>query len=75
MEHMYTSPLDWSRGALRLLDQTRLPEEEVWLSLSDHRRVAEAIRSMRLRGAPAIGVRPPYAESLRKLTQRVEVNA
>jgi methylthioribose-1-phosphate isomerase len=49
---------------LRLLDQTRLPNEEVWLEISDYRLVAEAIRSLRVRGAPAIGVAAAYGLAL-----------
>lgn len=39
-----------------LIDQTRLPLEEVIVRCGDYRQVAEAIRSMQVRGAPAIGV-------------------
>src|SRR5208283_1574525 len=38
------------------IDQTRLPREEVYVTCRDYREVAEAIRSMVIRGAPAIGV-------------------
>ena len=41
---------------LDLLDQTRLPYDEVYLHLSDWRAVVEAIKALRVRGAPAIGV-------------------
>ncbi|MCU0625530.1 MAG: S-methyl-5-thioribose-1-phosphate isomerase [Gemmatimonadaceae bacterium] len=41
---------------LRILDQTRLPGEECYLELRDIGRMVEAIRSLRVRGAPAIGV-------------------
>jgi methylthioribose-1-phosphate isomerase len=50
------TPITWSEGTLRLLDQTLLPGDEVWLTINDHRELADAIRSMRIRGAPAIGV-------------------
>jgi methylthioribose-1-phosphate isomerase len=49
-------PIGWSDGAIRILDQTRLPAEEVFLDLSTIEEVAEAIRSLRVRGAPLIGV-------------------
>ncbi len=39
-----------------LLDQTKLPYDEVYLHLSDWRAVVEAIKALRVRGAPAIGV-------------------
>ncbi len=50
------APVRWAGDALVLLDQTRLPSEETF---GEHRRwedVAEAIRSLVVRGAPAIGV-------------------
>ena len=50
------SALRWENGSLVLLDQTRLPEEEVYLVCRDHREVAAAIRRLAVRGAPAIGV-------------------
>jgi len=54
-------PLRFEDGALVLLDQTRLPGEEVWLRLEEPAEVIEAIRSLRVRGAPAIGVAAAYA--------------
>jgi methylthioribose-1-phosphate isomerase len=41
---------------VRLLDQRRLPEEVVYLDCRDYREVAEAIRTLAVRGAPAIGI-------------------
>lgn len=43
-------------GIVRILDQTRLPREEVYVDCRDADAVAEAIRNLRIRGAPAIGV-------------------
>jgi len=51
----------WSDHALSLLDQTRLPTEEIWLRYTDHREVVTAIQTMVVRGAPAIGVSAAYA--------------
>lgn len=50
--------------ALVLLDQTRLPEEEILLACEDVETVAEAIESLRVRGAPAIGVAAAYGVAL-----------
>ncbi len=47
-------------GVLRLLDQTRLPLEEVTIDCRTPEAVWEAIRSLRVRGAPAIGVAAAY---------------
>ena len=49
-------PLVWERGALRLLDQTRLPQAEHWVTVGSVEAVADAIRTMQVRGAPAIGI-------------------
>jgi methylthioribose-1-phosphate isomerase len=46
----------WEDGRVRMIDQTRLPAETVILDLRTDAEVAEAITSMRVRGAPAIGV-------------------
>lgn len=56
------APLSWdeARGTARLLDQTRLPSEEVWLDIATPEQMAEAIRSLRVRGAPAIGIAAAY---------------
>ena len=53
--NQWMSPLDWRDGKLWLLDQRRLPLEEVWLAYDDERAVAQAIKDMVVRGAPAIG--------------------
>ncbi len=54
---LYDEPGD----AVRLLDQRLLPDEEVWLALHGAAAVAEAIRDLAVRGAPAIGVAAAYA--------------
>ena len=46
----------WSDDGVVMIDQTRLPREEVYVTCRSYRDVAEAIRSMVIRGAPAIGV-------------------
>ena len=51
----------WENHTLYLLDQTRLPAEEDWLAYTDPQAVAQAIRTMVVRGAPAIGVAAAYA--------------
>lgn len=48
-------PIRWQDHALFLLDQRRLPAAETWLRLDSAPEVAEAIRDMVVRGAPAIG--------------------
>jgi len=48
--------IEWTDEGVRMIDQTRLPSEEIYRTYRDYRGVAEAIRSMVIRGAPAIGV-------------------
>ncbi|MBI4400210.1 MAG: S-methyl-5-thioribose-1-phosphate isomerase [Nitrospirae bacterium] len=48
--------VEWKNGAVRLLDQSRLPDKVEFLDCRDYRTVARAIRELRVRGAPAIGV-------------------
>lgn len=52
--------IDWRDGTLYLLDQRALPFKENWLAFSDAVGVAEAIGSMVVRGAPAIGISAAY---------------
>jgi methylthioribose-1-phosphate isomerase len=53
-------PIKYSNGVLSLIDQRRLPTEEIWLDYTGYQEVAEAIRSMVVRGAPAIGITAAY---------------
>jgi methylthioribose-1-phosphate isomerase len=48
--------IEWLDDTVIMIDQTRLPGEEVYNSYSDFQSIAEAIRGMIIRGAPAIGV-------------------
>jgi len=57
-------PIEWLGNKVKLLDQTRLPREQVYLELSDYQEVASAIKEMRIRGAPAIGVAGAYGIAL-----------
>src|SRR5881409_3235671 len=52
--------LEWDRGTLKLLDQSALPRETRVVVCATVEEVAEAIRSMKIRGAPAIGAAAAY---------------
>src|SRR5262249_54070373 len=64
------SPLrfDHVSGVLSLLDQTKLPVEEVWVECRTVDEVARAIRDMIVRGAPAIGVAAAYGMAIAERT-------
>src|SRR5258707_5734806 len=54
---MYVAqPIEWTERGVVMLDQRKLPAEEVSYTYTDYREVAKAIREMVIRGAPAIGV-------------------
>ena len=56
-DRMYVAqPIEWTERGVVMLDQRRLPAEEVSFTYTDYREVAKAIREMVIRGAPAIGV-------------------
>src|SRR6202166_2887388 len=48
--------IQWTGAGVVMIDQTRLPREECYVTCKTYEEVAEAIRSMVIRGAPAIGV-------------------
>ena len=48
--------IQWTADGVVMIDQTRLPREQVFVTCTTYQEVAEAIRSMVIRGAPAIGV-------------------
>jgi methylthioribose-1-phosphate isomerase len=48
--------LEWTEQGVRFIDQTKLPTEEIYVTSNNYQQVADAIRTMIVRGAPAIGV-------------------
>ena len=58
------TPLEWQGDSLRILDQRKLPAEEVWIETWDYRAVVSAIQGMAVRGAPAIGIAGAYGLAL-----------
>jgi len=48
--------LEWTEQGVRFLDQTKLPTEEIYVTCKTYEQVADVIRNMVVRGAPAIGV-------------------
>ena len=48
--------LEWTEQGVRFIDQTKLPTEETYVTCKTYEQVADAIRTMVVRGAPAIGV-------------------
>ena len=61
---MPVAPLRFDDDALLLLDQRALPQEERWLRCTTDEEVADAIETLAVRGAPAIGVAAAYGAVL-----------
>jgi len=57
-------PVKWTDEGVAMLDQRLLPTEETWLTLRTYDEVADGIRDMVVRGAPAIGVSAAYGIAL-----------
>jgi methylthioribose-1-phosphate isomerase len=58
------TPLRFQDGELLVLDQRRLPDEETWVRCRSAEEVADCIRAMAVRGAPAIGLAAAYGVAL-----------
>ncbi|MGA8273170.1 MAG: S-methyl-5-thioribose-1-phosphate isomerase [Candidatus Sulfotelmatobacter sp.] len=56
--------LEWTDSGVRFIDQTKLPTEETYVTCKTHEQVADVIRTMVVRGAPAIGVAAAMAIAL-----------
>ncbi len=53
---MPVTTIRWNNGNIRMIDQTKLPLELVYLEIDDVKVLGEAIQKLRVRGAPAIGI-------------------
>ena len=56
--------IEWLGDRIKIIDQTELPHKEIFLELQDYREVADAIKKLRIRGAPDIGVATAYGFAL-----------
>ncbi len=57
-------PIEWLDTKVRILDQTKLPQKEVYIETADYRVIASAIKKLQVRGAPSIGVAGAYGIAL-----------
>jgi len=56
--------IEWRDGTVVTIDQTRLPHETVFLKMRNCREVAEAVKTMKIRGAPLLGAAAAFALAL-----------
>jgi methylthioribose-1-phosphate isomerase len=64
--------IEWKDGIVELIDQTKLPNETVWVKITDYKSMASAIKEMKLRGAPLIGVAAAYGLALTAFNSKAE---
>jgi len=70
---MRIKAIEWLGNRVRILDQTKLPQKEVYLELERYQDVASAITELKIRGAPAIGVAGAYGVALGAL--KIEIKS
>lgn len=56
--------IEWHNGTVVTIDQTKLPSEEVFITIKSPEEMAEAIKTMKIRGAPLLGAAAAYALAL-----------
>ena len=64
--------LEWTDQGVRFIDQTKLPTEEVYVNCTSYQEVADVIRNMVVRGAPAIGIAAAMGIALGVKNSRAE---
>ena len=64
MNNNFVTPIEWREGVVHLIDQRRLPTQELWIPCHTYTSVADSIREMVVRGAPAIGIAAAYGVAL-----------
>jgi methylthioribose-1-phosphate isomerase len=67
--------LEWTPRGVVFIDQTKLPTEEVYVTCTTHQQVADVIRNMVVRGAPAIGVAAAMGIALGVKNSKAETGA
>ncbi|HUU00636.1 MAG TPA: S-methyl-5-thioribose-1-phosphate isomerase [Myxococcota bacterium] len=58
------SPVSWNENGVHIIEQTRLPGQEIWVDLNTVEQVARAIKVLDVRGAPAIGIAAAFGMAL-----------
>ena len=76
MEEQITHPslrtVEWKNNKVVMIDQTKLPNKLVFVEYDDYNEVADAIRNLVVRGAPAIGVSGAFGLALASLQSKAE---
>jgi len=70
--HTSLRTIEWKNDVVVMIDQTKLPNELVYVNFTDYRDVADAIRNLVVRGAPAIGVSAAFGLALAALQSKAK---
>jgi len=70
--HLSLKTIEWKNNKVVMIDQTKLPNELTYVEYSDFQEVANAIRTLVVRGAPAIGVSGAFGLALAALQSKAE---
>jgi len=70
--HTSLRTVEWKNDVVVMIDQTKLPNELVYVNFTDYRDVADAIRNLVVRGAPAIGVSAAFGLALAALQSKAK---
>ena len=68
---MSLKTIEWKDNSVIMIDQTKLPNELLFVTCSDYKQVANAIKTLVVRGAPAIGVSGAFGLALAALQSNV----
>ena len=76
LEKTYSSlrTVGWKDNKVVMIDQTKLPNQLIFVEFSDYNQVADAIRNLVVRGAPAIGVSGAFGMALAVLQSNPKTN-
>jgi methylthioribose-1-phosphate isomerase len=70
--HSSLRTVEWKNNTVIMIDQTKLPNKLEYVKFKDHRKVAEAIKDLVIRGAPAIGVAGAFGLALAALQSKTK---
>ena len=68
----FLKTVEWKNNKVVMIDQTKLPNELVFVEFSDYQQVADAIKTLVVRGAPAIGVSGAFGMTLAVLQSNAQ---
>ena len=72
--HSSLKTIEWKNDRVIMIDQTKLPNKLVFVEYTDYNQVANAIKGLIVRGAPAIGISAAFGLALASLQSKATTN-